>query len=203
MAVLDKYTLKFKGLSVGVHHFEYTVDDDFFAAFEGAEISRGDVKVGLDVNKQPSMLTLDFRMEGDVEVACDRCLGEFRLPVRYDGTLLVKFTEDPPESDGDIMWLHPVEGELDLAQYIYESILLSLPFQRIHPLDSNGDPTCDPEMLKRFRIVSGEEFDEMFPREDVDAETQSETQAAWESQLAAIKDKMEQEEAEKEDKTKK
>ena len=200
MTFLDKYSLKFRGLSIGTHHFEYTVDDDFFAAFEGAEISRGDVKVGLDVNKQSSMLILDFRMEGNVEVACDRCLGEFRMPVDYDGTLLVKFTEEPPESDGEIMWLHPVEGEVNLAQYIYESILLSLPFQRIHPLDKNGNPTCDPEMLKRFRIVSGDEFDEMFPEEDVDTEAKNETQVAWESQLATIKDKMEQEEAEKESK---
>lgn len=196
MAFLDTYTLKFKGLSIGTHHFEYTVNDDFFAAFEGSEVSKGDLEVAVDVLRQASMLTLDFRIQGDVEVPCDRCLGEFRMPVSYEGTLQVKFAEDPPESDGDIVWLHPVEGELNLAQYIYESILLSLPYQRIHPLDKNGNPTCDPEMLKRFRIVSGDEFDEMFPAEEVDSEAQNETQAAWESQLAAIKEKMEQEEKE-------
>lgn len=184
---------------MGAHHFEYTVDDDFFAAFEGSEISRGDVDVQVDVQKQPSLLTLDFRMQGDVEVACDRCLGEFRMPVAYEGSLQVKFAEDAPESDGEILWLHPVEGEVNLAQYIYESIVLSLPYQRVHPLDTNGEPTCDPEMLKRFRIVSGDEFDEMFPEEAGDATTKSETQSAWENQLAAIRDRMENDE-EKEDK---
>ena len=195
MAFLDKYALNFKGLSIGTHRFEYAVNDDFFAAFEGAEVCRGEVNVELDLSRQASMLTLDFRMVGDVEVDCDRCLGEFRMPVGYNGTLLVKFTENPPESDGEIVWLHPVEGELNLAQYIYESILLSLPYQRVHPQDENGNPTCDPEMLKRFQIVSGEEFDEMFPDENA-SETSGENQAAWESQLAAIKEKMEQEEAE-------
>ena len=144
------------------------------------------------MTKQASLLTLDFTMKGDVEVACDRCLGEFRMPVDYQGTVQVKFAEDTPESDGDIIWLHPVEGELNLAQYIYESIILSLPYQRIHPLDKNGNPTCDPEMLKRFRIVSGDEFDEMFPEENIDTEAQAE----WESQLAAIKEKMEKQEEE-------
>lgn len=139
------------------------------------------------------MMTLDFDIKGNVEVPCDRCLEEFPMPVDYQGTLQVKFSENPPESDGDIMWLHPVESNMNLAQYIYESILLSLPYQRVHPLDQNGKPTCNPEMLKHFQIISGEEFDEMFPEENVDQEAQSEAQSAWENQLAAIKNKMEQE----------
>jgi hypothetical protein len=191
LAFLDTYTLKFKGFPFGTHHFEYTVDDTFFAEFEGSEIHRGKVRVEVEANRQSSMLTLDFRMEGDVEVVCDRCLGEFRMPVAYAGRLLVKFTEEPSESDGEIVWLHPMEGELNLAQYIYESIVLSLPFQRIHPLDEQGNPTCDPEMLKRFRIVTGDEFDAMFPGESVDTEAQNEAQASWESQLAAVKEQME------------
>ncbi len=193
MAVLDKYTLNFKGLSIGTHRFEYTVDDAFFAEFESGEIRRGDVGVTVDVERQANLLTLDFRMAGDVEVVCDRCLGEFRMPVEYTGTLLVRFAEDPPESDGEIVWLHPQEQEIDLSQYIYESIVLSLPYQRIHPLDAEGNPTCDPEMLRRFRIVTGEEFDGMFPEQDVDHQAQT----AWESQLAAVKAQMENETDEK------
>ncbi len=147
MANLDAYVLKIRGLGLGEHHFEYEVGDDFWANFEGSEVSRGEVKVGVEVSRGSSMLELDFDMRGEVEVACDRCLGRFMMPVDYAGTLLVKFAEDPPESDGDILWLHPVEGEVNLAQYIYESIVLSLPFQRVHP-----DPAdCDPEVLKYLR----------------------------------------------------
>ncbi len=189
MAILDKYILKFKGLSAGTHHFEYTVDDDFFTQFEGSDIHRGLVKVTVDLLKQPNMLTLDFRMTGEVTVPCDRCLDEFPMPVEYTGTLLIRFAEELPESDGEVLWLYPVESEVNLAQYIYESIVLSLPYQRVHPLDAEGNPTCNPEMLERFRIVSGEEFDGMFPEESVDHEAQS----AWESQLAAVKAKMEEE----------
>jgi len=133
-------------------------------------------------------------MEGEGEVTCDRCLEEFMMPVDYTGTLQVKFAEVAPESDGDIIWLHPVEGELPLAQYIYESIVLSLPFQRVHPDGEDGRPGCDPEMLKHFRIVSGDEFDEMFPEEEVDAEARTEAQSNWENQLSSIKARMEQEE---------
>ena len=199
VAVLDQYILSFKGLSVGAHRFEYAVGDDFFAEFPEGGIERGDVRVEVGVTRQPSMLTLDFQMDGSVEVACDRCLGEFRMPVAYAGRLLVKFAEDPPEGDGEIVWLHPLESQLNMAQYIYESIVLSLPFQRVHPPDAQGNPTCDPEMLKRFRIVSGDEFDAMFPEESVDTQAKSESQAEWEKQLAEVKAKMEQEEQEKQE----
>ena len=51
---------------------------------------------------------------------------------------------------------------------IYESICLSLPYQRVHPDDSEGRSTCDPDMLSRFRIVSEEEFDRLCPGTETD-----------------------------------
>ena len=84
---------------------------------------------------------------------------------------MVKISENIPEgerysgdahretnnSDGDILWISPADDTLDLGQYLYESIMLSLPFQRVHPDIRN----CNPDMLKRFRIVSESEFDEL------------------------------------------
>lgn len=78
------------------------------------------------------------------------------MPVEFDGTLVVKFSDEVSDYDGEVMWLSPSAGSVDLTQYVYESILLSLPYQRVHP-----DGECDPEMLGRFRIVTGEEFDRL------------------------------------------
>jgi uncharacterized metal-binding protein YceD (DUF177 family) len=50
---------------------------------------------------------------------------------------------------------------IDLEQYIYESIVLSLPLQRVHPEDVHGQPLCNPAMLERFKIVTQEEFNTM------------------------------------------
>lgn len=99
------------------------------------------------------MLTADVRITGHVVVPCDRCLEDCRIPIDFEGRLLVKFSDEPREYDGEVLWLLPGEDEVDLSQYIYESIVLSLPYQRVHP-----EGECDPEMLKRFRIVSDEEF---------------------------------------------
>ena len=60
------------------------------------------------------------------------------------------------------------ETELNVAQYIYESICLSLPYQRVHPDDGEGHSTCDPDMLSRFRIVSEEEFGRLCSEAEAD-----------------------------------
>lgn len=54
------------------------------------------------------------------------------------------------------MWISPSEPEVSLAQYIYESVVLSLPYQRVH-----AEGECDADMLRRFRIVSEEEFSQI------------------------------------------
>ena len=55
-----------------------------------------------------------------------------------------------------------------LSQYIYESICLSLPYQRVHPVGSDGKSGCDPDMLARFNIVSEEEFDRLTGNEQTE-----------------------------------
>ena len=47
------------------------------------------------------------------------------------------------------------EHELDLSQILYEFIVLSLPYQCIHPVDNQGNSTCDPEMIKQLAMHSG------------------------------------------------
>ncbi len=82
---------------------------------------------------------------------------------------MVKFSEAGGEYDGEVLWLYPGDTEVDMAQYVYESIVLSLPYRRVHP-----DGGCDPAMLERFRIVSPQEFAAI----EADAEVPTEAQVA-------------------------
>lgn len=141
MDVLKKYSIAFKGLGEGTHRFDMKVDDRFFEAFEGSEIRRGNADVRLTLDKRGNGMALDFDIRGEVAVECDRCLEEFMMPVRYEGTLHVRYSDCERESDGEVMWISPSETELNVAQYIYESICLSLPYQRVHPDDSEGRST--------------------------------------------------------------
>lgn len=163
MDVIKKYGIAYKALGQGEHYFEFEADDIFFRAFENSEIKSGKASIKVMMAKGPNMLCLDFNIKGTVTVDCDRCLEDCELPVDYSGQLTVKFTESELDEneryDGEVLWLNPAEGTLNVAQYIYESIVLSLPYQRVHPGDTNGGNACNPEMLGRFKIVSEEEFD--------------------------------------------
>ena len=184
MSTLTKCSIAHKALSVGTHRFDFKIGDRFFEAFEGSEIHRGKADVQVVLNKQSNLLTLDFRIEGEVCVTCDRCLEEFMMPVGYTGTLAVRYSETEQESDGEVMWIGPSETEIDLSQYIYESIVLSLPYQRVHP-----EGECNPEMLERFRIVSDREFASI----EAAAEGAGERGGGEWAKLAALRERMEAE----------
>ena len=183
MELNDRYTIAFKGLKTGGYDFEFAIDGELFRVFESPEISDGSGRACIHLDRAESLLTLDIRIEGQVVVPCDRCLEACALPIDFQGRLLVRFADEPGEYDGELLWLHPSDEELDLTQYLYESIVLSLPYQRVHP-----EGACDPEMLKHFRIVSSAEFEAIEERAAHTVEQLGEEQQAL---LARLKEQLE------------
>ncbi len=178
MDVEKSCIIPFKGLKPGVYTYDFKVDNTLFEAYESAEIKRGACDVRVELRRLESMLDMEVEIAGAVVVPCDRCLEDCEVRVAFEGNLVVKFSDEVREYDGEVMWLSPADDEVDLTQYIYESIVLSLPYQRVHP-----DGECDPEMMKRFRIVSSEEF------RAIEAEAERTSTLSEESQgrLAALK----------------
>ncbi len=157
-----RFTIAHRGLKEGAHTFGWGVGDQFWAARPEGGIIRGEVEVAATLEKGATgVMRLEVSLEGSVVVPCDRCLEDCELPVRWRGKLAVKETEEEQPADGEVLWLAPGEAVIDLEQYIYESVILSLPMQRVHPEDVHGQPLCNPAMLERFKIVSEEEFEEL------------------------------------------
>jgi uncharacterized metal-binding protein YceD (DUF177 family) len=120
------------------------------------------------------MLELTIDIVGEVICECDRCLEDCPIDVDYSGELVVKFSDEIDDYDGEVMWISPSEDILNLTQYIYESIVLSLPYRRVH---EEGE--CNPEMLAQFTALSEEEF------EQLEAEAE---EAAEEGEVVALDD---------------
>lgn len=149
---MNTYSIHFKGLKVGKHTFNFEVDNAFFEAFEEGEIKQGKVNVDITLNRQSQMLDFVISIDGLVEVTCDRCLENFDLPISYKGSLFVKFGGIKSEEDDEIIVLTNDDSEINLAQYIYESICLSLPIQRYHGM--KGTKTkCNKEMIKKLKSL--------------------------------------------------
>lgn len=147
---LDTYSIHFKGLKLGKHLFNFEVDKRFFDEFEEGEIRQGKLQVAVKLNKQSQMLDLKISIDGYVEVVCDRCLDNFDLPTSFNGSLYVKFGEGETEEGDEVIILSLDDSELNLAQYIYESICLNLPLQRYHGVNGS-DPNCNKEMIKKLK----------------------------------------------------
>lgn len=158
-----KFIVPFIGLSLGKHHYEYDIDDSFFQDFEYSEIKQGNLKVNLVVDKQSNMLILDFAIEGFVNVMCDRCLDNFDMDISTNQRLFIKFGEETREETDQVIVFSSNEYEIDVSQYIYEYIVLSLPHKRIHP-----EGECDPEVIKKLNELKiNKEDKDNDPRWDI------------------------------------
>jgi uncharacterized metal-binding protein YceD (DUF177 family) len=150
----ELYTISFKGLSLGAHVFDWTIDKSFFAMYEMSEISDASVIVQLTLIKHSSFLELKFDMNGWAEVACDRCLDPLRLNLAAEAQIYVKFGDcegEDDSDDNDVIILPYGEDRLNITQYLYEYAHLNLPLRRIHPDDTNGQSTCNAEMLSKLK----------------------------------------------------
>jgi uncharacterized metal-binding protein YceD (DUF177 family) len=155
----NTYAIPLRGLKIGVCRFDFKLDDAFFQIIEGSEIQHGSVSVDAEVERYNNMMIINFYLQGEVEVACDRCLDLFYIPVEADAVLSVRFSNLMPDnqeylaedSEEDIIFVDPSDEMLDVAHYLYESVCLSLPIQRIHSDDENGNSLCDPDVIKYLR----------------------------------------------------
>jgi uncharacterized protein len=153
---LRKYVIPFSGLRDGNHTFNFVIDDKFFDEFEASEVKKGNLNARIDLVKNPRFLEMHFALDGEVEVMCDRCLDMFYLAVSYEDTLYFRFGEESYEQSENVIILSAKEHEVNTAQYLYEFVHLSLPYQRIHP-ENNGISGCNKSMIDKLNALKTEE----------------------------------------------
>ncbi|MBN1989139.1 MAG: DUF177 domain-containing protein [Bacteroidales bacterium] len=162
---LSSYSIFFKGLKVGIHDFEFDIDDKFFELFEESEVKNGKLLAKICLEKRNNMLEVTVNITGNVEVLCDRCLEYFSLPTSYNGKFYVRYGENEVDDDEYIV-ISPDESELNLAQYIYESTWLSLPYKRYHGIKGTDQKACNQEMLSKIGYISNDTPEEDEPEEE-------------------------------------
>lgn len=151
------FIIQFSGLKFGKHNFKFDVDDAFFEKLEYSPIEKGEVEVKIVLEKKPSMMILDFKLNGWVAASCDRCTVEFKQPLNGEHQLFVKFGDDFDELDEALLVIPHESYELDVSQLIYEFVQLNVPLRKI-PCEENDDTSlCDQETLK---VLEASEIDE-------------------------------------------
>jgi len=155
----NPYLIPFAGLKSGEHNFDYVIDDAFFKEREYSEVQHAKIKTNVTLNREINILVFDIRMEGTINVMCDRCGDAFDFPVWGEKKLIVSLTNDRFEDD-DIVSIPLDSYEIDISQNLYEYATLLLPQRRIHPDKEDGTSGCNSEALKILNKLSEKKGEE-------------------------------------------
>lgn len=132
MCSLETFNIDLKGLKEAETCFEYNLDDKYFSAIDAPEVSKGNVSVELLIKRATERIyKLEFHIEGDVIVLCDRCLDEMTQNIDTDGSIMAKLGDEDSEDD-DLVMVDENEGILNIAWLVYEFIALAIPIKHVH-----------------------------------------------------------------------
>lgn len=149
MKELAHFSLPYKGMKDGMHHFNFEVDSTFFRHFEGSPITEGHFEVRLDIEKKSDHAEMFFSVKGKAGSICDRCLADIALPIDSSYELLLKYDENERDEE-EIIYVSRDISILNVAQYVYEFICLSLPIMKVYACEEEKDPPCNFELLDKL-----------------------------------------------------
>lgn len=151
---LQEYDIKFVGLAEGEHHYEYTLTEEFFKKLDYSEIDATRLVAKVTLNKKLNGLELSANIDGYTRLRCDITDTPFEYPLRLQNELLVKFGDEFDNSDDEIWVIPDGEHKLNIAQFLYEMIVVSIPMKKIHPKVQSGE--MGAEALERLKNYSPE-----------------------------------------------
>lgn len=189
MGKFSLYKIPLRGLSEGSHDFDYKLDNQFFKLISDgdSDLNKGLVNVNIMLKRKGSLFELDFTLNGEVFVPCDRCLDDMSMPVETTNRLIVKFGHEYAEESDEIVIIPEEDGEINVAWFLFEFIALSIPMKHIHPPGK-----CNKIMtskLNKHRTTSASDDDNDDNDEEIgDDITQDDSADNNDSRWDALKD---------------
>ena len=156
MDALREFSIPIKGLNNGKREFQFKIDNNFFKNFEGSQIEEGEFDVHLIFDKKDSFIELTFDFDGTIQAECDRCTASINLPYGDSHFLMVKYSIEDQAEDAEIVYISPETSHLNVAQYIYEFITISIPFHKTYDCENDNPKPCDLDILNRFTLLTTE-----------------------------------------------
>jgi uncharacterized metal-binding protein YceD (DUF177 family) len=153
------FEIAYVGLKPGIHNYQYEITDSFFKRFAEQEFSNAQLKVNLSLDKKTDTFLVKMDVDGSVTAVCDRCCEPLELRIWDDYSMVVKLVdaEDADaldEEDAEIIHFPRHESIMDVSEWIYEMIILSMPIQKIHDTNAEGKSECNPEILKLITNIN-------------------------------------------------
>lgn len=157
---LRNYNVPFTGLKDGSHQVSFEIGREFFENFEYSLIDSGEVKIDVELDKNPNMITTRYHVKGSVETTCDRCSDVLSIDIEGDFKLVFKFGREASDNE-ELIVLPPEAHQLELAPFFYEFITILLPARKVHAVGE-----CNEDMVKLLSKYTINSLDEDFEDED-------------------------------------
>jgi uncharacterized protein len=131
---LRNYNIDIIKLKDAKHSFQFEVGDVFFNYFKADDWVKGSkITVNVTLNKTSAVIEAYFEFSGTVRLTCDRSLEEFDHPLEFTEKVIYKYGPAEQEISEDVFMITRDSPTINIAQLIYEFILLSIPAKKIHP----------------------------------------------------------------------
>jgi uncharacterized metal-binding protein YceD (DUF177 family) len=166
MKPLKAYEIQFVGLKLGEHIYKYDIDNTFFKHFEYDEFNSVNAAVTLKLEKKTTLLELQFVVQGHVNIQCDLTNEPYNQPIAAEFNMVVKFGSEYNDDNEDILIIPHGAYEINVAQYIYELVVLSVPSKRIHPGVEDG--TLNSDILETLNTLRPESAENTPSNNDID-----------------------------------
>ncbi|MFI5134074.1 MAG: YceD family protein [Chitinophagales bacterium] len=155
-----EFEIAFVGLKPGIHEYQYEIKDKFFEPFQHQDFRNCKANVKLTLDKKSSFMLLKFEMGGSLQVTCDRCNNDLPLQLWDEFNITVKMTDEPEkmneeDDDPDVYYVSRGESHIDVANWIYEFINLSIPMHKTCEYENMDGPNCNKaalEILKKLDV---------------------------------------------------
>lgn len=148
----NSYELPYSGLKLGVHDFNWLINQAFLEDHGAEGFEQAQLNVALAMEKKERLLDLWFTIEGSLTTACDRCGEEVEIEMNQENHLVVRLAEHTDLTDDEVVFIDESEHSFDVRQFIYEFIMVGLPARSVHP-----EGACDPAVEQYLEEIDLEE----------------------------------------------
>jgi uncharacterized metal-binding protein YceD (DUF177 family) len=163
MSGLSKYCIDIVSLKNQEYQFEFIVEPSFFQRFEESEIEKCSFDCLIVLRKTDGFIEANFKIQGFVELECDRSLDKFDHSIDLEKRMIFKFGEEDREIDDEVEMISKDRQSIDMSKFFFEFISMAIPMKRLHPRYMNEEQTNE-----ELYFSSEEKFDLDDQKEEID-----------------------------------
>jgi uncharacterized metal-binding protein YceD (DUF177 family) len=163
------YKVELASLADGHYEQEFEIGKKLFEDMENTDILDANVHVHLDLDKRNEAYDCKFKLKGEIQIPCDRCLDPLTYEIDTEYHVVVTYGDSYDDGADNLLVIPYSNSYINVAYMLYDTILLEIPLRHVHPLGKCNRAMAD--VLRKHKRANDEEMEEAL--DDVDAEIEN------------------------------